>query len=307
METTKPKTSEQNGQISDIQISDIVELQPTHDENTNLLRKIDFVLMPVMCVCYTLQLLDKLTLNFSSQLGLTQDLSLHGSQYSWTSSIFYFGYLVWTWPTSLLVVRLPLGKYIAGTVLVWGIILMSHGACDSFGGFMAARFFLGAAEAAVAPGFALIVGMFYRREEQPLRQGLWFAGNCIANIIGGLISYGIGHIHSSLATWRVLFLILGGVTVAYSTLLWVILPDSPMRARFLNDREKMIAVHRTLKDASSAMDEDDFQKYQVLEALRDPQAWMLVLYTFSVNICNGGITTVSSSILSCIANPLLTK
>lgn len=287
--------SDLNRQCSDIQVAELVELQTTAEENAKLLRKIDLTLMPVMCACYMLQLLDKLTLNFSSQLGLTQDLNLHGSQYSWTSSIFYFGYLVWTWPSSWLVVRLPLGKYLTGTVLVWGGILMCHGACNNFGGFMAVRFLLGAAEAAVAPGFALIVSMFYRRDEQPLRQGIWFAGNCIANIIGGLISYGIGNIDSSLATWRVLFLILGGVTVAFSAVLWAFLPDSPIKARFLNERERKLSVLRTLQETFSAMDENDFQTYQVWEALRDPQAWLLALYTFSVSICNGGITTVSSS------------
>lgn len=292
----KTEISQQKRQHAEIQLADIVNLQPTQEENAKLLRKIDLVLMPVMCTCYMLQLLDKLTLNFSSQLGLTQDLNLRGSQYSWSSSIFYFGYLVWTWPSSWFVVRLPLGKYIAGTVLIWGAILMCHGACRNFGELMTARFFLGAAEAAVAPGFALIVGMFYKRNEQPLRQGLWFAGNCIANIFGGLVSYGVGHIHSSLAPWRVLFLILGGLTVAYSAVLWAFLPDSPTKAQFLTEREKGLSVLRTLKNTSSAMDEDDFKMCQVLEALRDPQAWLLALYTFSVNICNGGITTVSSRV-----------
>jgi MFS family permease len=280
-----------------IEIANVVGLQPTDEENAKVLRKIDMVLMPVMCVCYMLQLLDKLTLNFSSQLGLIQDLNLHGSQYSWSSSIFYFGYFIWTWPSSWLVVKLPLGKYITGTVLVWGAVLMCHGACNNFGELMAARFCLGAAEAAIAPGFSLIVSMFYTRDEQPLRQGLWYAGNCIANIFGGLLCFGIGHIQSSLATWRVLFLILGGVTVAYSTVLWAFLPDSPTKAQFLNDRERNLAVHRTLSSTSSALDENYFQTYQMWEALRDPQAWILALYTFSINICNGGITTVSSSTL----------
>ena len=34
---------------------------------------------------------------------------------------------------------------------------------------MVARFFLGIGEAAIAPGFTLITGMFYKREEQPVR------------------------------------------------------------------------------------------------------------------------------------------
>lgn len=46
---------------------------------------------------------------------------------------------------------------------------MCHAACSSFAGLMVARFFLGVGEAAIAPGFTLITGMFYKREEQPVR------------------------------------------------------------------------------------------------------------------------------------------
>jgi MFS family permease len=46
---------------------------------------------------------------------------------------------------------------------------MCHAACHNFAGLMAARFFLGVGEAAIAPGFALITGMFYTRKEQPAR------------------------------------------------------------------------------------------------------------------------------------------
>ena len=46
---------------------------------------------------------------------------------------------------------------------------MCHGAVQNATGLLVARFFLGVAEAAVAPGFSLIVGMFYKRAEQPSR------------------------------------------------------------------------------------------------------------------------------------------
>ena len=52
---------------------------------------------------------------------------------------------------------------------LWGGILMCHAACQNYGGLVTARFFLGVGEAAVAPGFGLITGMFYKREEQPAR------------------------------------------------------------------------------------------------------------------------------------------
>ena len=46
---------------------------------------------------------------------------------------------------------------------------MCHAACKNFAGLMAARFFLGVSESAVAPGFSLVTGIFYKRSEQPLR------------------------------------------------------------------------------------------------------------------------------------------
>jgi hypothetical protein len=46
------------------------------------------------------------------------DTKLQGSQYSWVASIFYFGYIFWSYPTAFLAARLPIGKYLAGTVYV---------------------------------------------------------------------------------------------------------------------------------------------------------------------------------------------
>lgn len=46
---------------------------------------------------------------------------------------------------------------------------MCHGATTNFATLICARFFLGVSEAAVAPGFSLLTGMFYKRNEQPSR------------------------------------------------------------------------------------------------------------------------------------------
>lgn len=43
---------------------------------------------------------------------------MHGNQYSWTSAIFYFGYLAWSFPSSYVIVRLPIGKYLSVSVYV---------------------------------------------------------------------------------------------------------------------------------------------------------------------------------------------
>ncbi len=74
--------------------------------------------------------------------------------------------------------------------------------CRNAKDLLATRFFLGVAETAIAPGLSMIVAMWYKRSEQPLRQGAWFLGNTSAGILGGLVSYGFGEI-KTFSPWKV--------------------------------------------------------------------------------------------------------
>lgn len=69
-----------------------------------------------MALSYLFQFLDKSALGFTSIMSLRSDLSLSGSQYSWASGIYYFGYLGASYPVAWLLVRLPVGKTIACSV-----------------------------------------------------------------------------------------------------------------------------------------------------------------------------------------------
>ncbi|KAJ5120946.1 uncharacterized protein N7515_010334 [Penicillium bovifimosum] len=290
----------------DVDFGQVLEVETTPEMERKVLRKLDFFLIPLMGGCYMLQYIDKLAISQATLFNLREDLSLVGDQYNWASAIFYFGYFGWSWPSSYLVVRLPLGKYLSGAVFIWGGCLLVHAACKNWGGLMAARFFLGVGEASIAPGFALITGMFYTRAEQPARQAAWFFGNSIAVLLGGLIAYGIGNIHvTSIAQWQLLFLILGAVTSAYGILLFFTLPDSPAKAIFLNRNERAIAVQRTLKNKTGVLDTGKFRWGQVLMAIKDLQTWFLVLYTLCVNFCNGGITSFSAIIITGFGFPRL--
>ena len=65
------------------------------DETTNkrLLKKIDWNIMPLMCVVYGLNYLDKTTLSYASVMGIKKDIHLKGDEYQWLGSMFYFGFV----------------------------------------------------------------------------------------------------------------------------------------------------------------------------------------------------------------------
>lgn len=81
---------------------------------------------------------------------------MKGQQYSWVSSVFYFGYFFWEYPTTYLIPRLPVAKYLAANTFVWGIVVALTAICSSYGGLITVRFFLGVAEATITPAFMFI-------------------------------------------------------------------------------------------------------------------------------------------------------
>lgn len=64
------------------------------DERT-LQWKIDLMILPYLAVCYAFFYIDKTTLSYAAIFGIKDDLKLKGTEYSWLSSIFYFGFLAW--------------------------------------------------------------------------------------------------------------------------------------------------------------------------------------------------------------------
>ncbi|KIV93536.1 hypothetical protein PV10_04746 [Exophiala mesophila] len=80
------------------------------DEDRKLIRRLDLCLCPSMPPSMTLQHMDKKALPAASLLGIIQDLNMAGGQYSWTSSIFWFWCLCFTYFTPYLMVRWPIGK-----------------------------------------------------------------------------------------------------------------------------------------------------------------------------------------------------
>ena len=128
------------------------------EEEKKLVRRIDFMIIPYLAVCYAFFYIDKTTLSYAAIFGIQQDLDLVGTQYSWLSSMFYFGFLVWALPTNLLLQRFPVGKYLGFNIFLWGTFLMIQAACQNFAQLAVLRALSGAAEACSDPGFMLITG-----------------------------------------------------------------------------------------------------------------------------------------------------
>ncbi|KAJ4411644.1 Allantoate permease [Gnomoniopsis sp. IMI 355080] len=277
---------------------EVIELDP--EDERKLLRKIDWNIMPMLCIVYGLNYLDKTTVSYASIMGLKTDLHLVGQQYSWIGSMFYFGYLFWEYPTNRLLQRLPLGKWSAFNVIMWGLVLCCMAATKDFAGAMTVRFFLGVFESAVTPGFALFTSQWYTIKEQGARTGIWFSFNGFGQILGGFVAYGIavGTTRHPVAieSWQLLFLVIGLFTALIGCIFLWAMPDNQLNARFLTEKEKVLAIER-IRVNQQGVGNKHFKMYQLKEALTDPMVWAFVFYALIADIPNGGISNFFSQLI----------
>lgn len=105
-------------------------------------------------------------------------------QYSWLTTCIYIAVLTVEYPTNWIIQRVPIAKYLAVNIILWGSILAFHAAAKSFAGLVVLRTLLGAFEACCQPIFVVLSSMWYRREEQAQTVAYWYMMNGGQQIVG---------------------------------------------------------------------------------------------------------------------------
>ncbi|KAE9969697.1 hypothetical protein EG328_006712 [Venturia inaequalis] len=261
-----------------------------------VLRKIDLRVIPLLFITYNLNFMDKTILSSASVFGLSSDTGLKGQEYSWVSSIFYFGYFFWEYPTTFLIQRLRVGQYVGVNTVLWGVVVAVTAACTDYGGLLIVRFLLGVAEATTSPAFVFITSTWYTRSEIPFRTGIWFAGNSLGGVFSSFIAYGLGHVEHPLHPWQWMFIVLGVATFLWGVVLFFFLPNSIASASFLTPEERGIAQQR-VHASGTGTEKHAFASAEAIEAILDPKTWFIFSMSLLTQIPNSGTQNFGNLVL----------
>jgi MFS family permease len=204
-----------------------------------------------------------------------------------------FGYLAGEIPVTFLMQRVPLSKFFAIMVTLWGIIEMCHAACNNFGSLLAVRFLLGMIEVSAAPVIIYILGAWYTKAEQVSRVAIWYISSGLGNVTGGFFAWIIWH--TKTFRWQALFLYEGGLTACLGVALWFVLAASPTDATWLSEEEKIIALER-VRENRTGTEVWKFNKSQLIECFYDIRFYLVFLILVSIGLPNGGITVFGEPI-----------
>ncbi|KAG0674296.1 hypothetical protein C6P40_003224 [Pichia californica] len=270
--------------------------EPMSDiEIKKMIRKTDWFLLPTLFFTATMGAVDKVALGTSAIFGLRTDNHLVGQQYSWLSTILFIGSLVGMWPMSYIIQRYRLGKVLGCCSFIWSALTLLLCACHNFGGLAAIRFLMGFVECAIVPGCSLMISIFYVKDEIPHRTAIIFM--FMSSVINGALSALASTFGNTIPTWKYIFILIGSVSIVWSSFVIWFLPDSPINAKFLTNKEKYFTVKR-VSDNKTGIENDEWKWGQVKEGFFDIRIYIIMLFNFGINIPNGGLSTYSSIIIN---------
>ncbi|KAI1622170.1 retrograde regulation protein 2 [Exophiala viscosa] len=271
--------------------------QYTKKEEDAVIRKLDWHLMPLIFVLYSLSVLDRSNLGNARISGMEKDIDLTGNRYDWLGTAFYISYILFQW-TQMGWKAFPPHKWVAFVVFGWGVVSTLQAACTSWAGVMVCRVILAIFEASYGPGVPLYLSFFYPREKLGLRTGIFLSGSAAANAYGSALAYGIAQAKSSIGPWRILFIVEGAPTCVLAIVAWFWLPDSPHAAKFLNARDKEIAIDLSLRQPGDRTGSKGLQWKQVLGGLMDYRSYLPPIMYFGCNVCFASLPLFVPTIIS---------
>jgi MFS transporter, ACS family, DAL5 transporter family protein len=132
------------------------------------------------------------------------------------------------------------------------------------------------------------------------RVALFFSAASLAGAFGGILAWGIGHMHvGSYRGWRWIFILEGILTIVISLAAYFLVYNYPATATFLTPEEKAFVLDRLATDNDATRDEK-FSWESVFKALKDPKVYLygLGFHTMSLPLYTLSLFLVS---LSCKA------
>ncbi|KAI0834981.1 MFS general substrate transporter [Hypoxylon sp. FL0890] len=288
--TEKAMEREAEGDVSSGTGSlDIAEAQEFDAKATKrLLRKIDFHILPIMCLICLLCFLDRANIGNARLDNLESELNLVGLQYNDCLAVLFPFYIAAEIPSNMMMKRIRPSTWLAFIMFAWSACIIGQGFVKNYQGLMATRALLGLFEGGFFPGINFYITQWYRRNECGLRMAVIFSSATLAGAFGGLLARAIAEMSGvgGLSAWSWIFIIEGLASIVVSVLAYRAVHGYPASARFLTATERH-EVQRRLSADSGPLS-DDFDIKYVYQALTD---WKIYIHML---ICMAGFCPVYS-------------
>jgi MFS family permease len=261
---------------------------PTTARGNAVFRKVLWRLLPFLFLGYVINTIDRANVAFA-KLRMTEDIALTDAAYGIGAGIFYLGYILFEVPSNMYMQRVGARATLTRIMVLWGLVTIATAFVSSPTQLIAARFFLGIAEAGFFPGVILYLTYWFPPALRARITAVLLMAAMTAGIISGPLA---GSIMADLnglmglRDWQVLFVLEGIPAVLLGIFGWFWLTDRPCDARWLDSREKQMIATALATGKASALAPHG----RLIDALREPRVYIAGLVFFCIY---SGTNTVS--------------
>jgi ACS family tartrate transporter-like MFS transporter len=259
------------------------ELVGTADDQLQqqVIRKVARRLIPVMCLLYFINYLDRTNVGFAA-LTMNKDIGLTTTMYGLGAGLFFIGYFLFEVPSNLALHRFGARLWITRIVVTWGVVAAAMAFVQGPHSFYGLRVLLGIAEAGFFPGMILYLTYWFPRRDRARMTSLFYMALPLSTVLGAplstlLMRHGDGVF--GFAGWRFMYLVEGLAAVLLGFVAYRFLTDRPETARWLSPDER-----RWLTDTIAAEDAgtDGGRRRSVARTLVNPRVLALALAYFGI-------------------------
>ncbi|KAG8525277.1 uncharacterized protein KY384_008921 [Bacidia gigantensis] len=257
-----------------------------------LLWKLDLRLIPWLALLYLISFLDRTNIGNARLDGLEKALHITGGQYNATLSIFFVSYALFEPLTNILLKKLRPSVFIPCIMMLWGVTMVTMGLTHNFQGMMAARWWLGFAEAGLFPGINYYLSCWYKRSEFGVRAAIFFSAAAVSGSFGGLLAAAIGLMDGigGKGGWAWIFILEGLATVLIGIASFWMVFDFPDEATFLSVDDRRRVIRRLKEDKQSSAEHESFKMEYFWASVKDWKTW---LYAVIYMGCDGPLYAFS--------------
>ncbi|KAJ1930146.1 hypothetical protein IWQ60_000551 [Tieghemiomyces parasiticus] len=262
-------------------------------------RKIDLRILPLLVVANLFYYLDGIGIGNAKLLNIQESLGLSQMEYSWTLSLLYAGYLIFSMPSNIMLKLTSPSLWLGFVVILGGTLCSCMAAVQSPAALLVLRFLLGGTQSGFQAGVVYYFTLWYHQSELPVRFSIFYAATMVAGAVSGLLAFAIGRMDglANLASWRWLFL-LEGLPLVILGLCFLFLPNDPESSRWLDARDKAALVqHHGRPESGEKHTARSISRADIHAALTSPFTYLHSLILFCIVVPLGSISFLMSTVI----------
>ncbi|KAK9385182.1 major facilitator superfamily domain-containing protein [Lipomyces mesembrius] len=212
-------------------------------------QKLDLFILIYSLLSFLVMTLDNSNVSNAYVSGMKEDLHLYGQQRNLFTTFFNIGSIIGAVPSQVILNRVRPSIWIPSCEVSWSVMVMIIASTKGANLIYAMRFLMGITESVAYPGFALVLGSWYRPDELAKRMTIYDGAWAIAYMFSGYIQAGVYTSMNGLgglAGWRWLFIIDGLIGLPVALLGYYAIPDFPInsRVKWMSQAQKDYSVIR---------------------------------------------------------------